>query len=198
MTRRPTKALLQAIAVTAEITGTELSEAAARVFASDLAEYPEDEVLGALTRARREVKGRLTVADVIGRLEDGRPSADEAWAMLPFNEDDSCVWSDEMAAAYGVVSKLMVSRDSNAARMAFRQAYEREVKKARDNRVRVHWFASLGRDATARAACLEDAVRKGRLTAAYATKLYPALPEVCPEVAALMAPVTQGLLTEKQ
>ena len=78
--------LLQALAVTAELTGTELSEPAARVMANDLAAYPVQQVLGALTRCRRELKGRLTVAAILERLDDGRPGPNEAWAMIPQDE----------------------------------------------------------------------------------------------------------------
>jgi hypothetical protein len=65
--------LSEAVAVTLELTGTTLSEVAARMMADDLARYPEQQVMGALTRCRRELKGRLTIADVISRLDDGRP-----------------------------------------------------------------------------------------------------------------------------
>ena len=75
--------LAEALAVTAELTGTELSVAAAKVMATDLAAYPRQQVLGALARCRRELKTRLTMAAVIERLDDGRPGAEEAWAMIP-------------------------------------------------------------------------------------------------------------------
>ena len=75
--------ILKAIAVTAELTGTELSEAALRVMAGDLDTYPEAAVLRALDRCRRELKTRLTLAAALERIEgqDGRPGADEAWAI---------------------------------------------------------------------------------------------------------------------
>jgi len=57
--------ILRAVAVCAELTGTELSEAAARIFAEDLAAYPKSAVLHALERCRREVRGRLVLADVL-------------------------------------------------------------------------------------------------------------------------------------
>ena len=83
---KPSSKLNEAIAVTAELTGTVLSKVAAQVMAEDLARYPEAQVMGALTRCRRELKGRLTIADVISRLDDGRPGVEEAWAMLPKDE----------------------------------------------------------------------------------------------------------------
>ena len=92
--------LLEALAVTAELTGTELSEAAARAMVADLQAYPAQQVLVALTRCRRELKGRLTIAAVLERLDDGRPGPNEAWAMIPQDEAGSVVWTQEMAEAF--------------------------------------------------------------------------------------------------
>ena len=72
--------LLQAIAVTAELTATELSKDAARALADDLDGYPVHAVLNALRACRRELTGRLTLAAVIQRIEDGRPGPEEALA----------------------------------------------------------------------------------------------------------------------
>ena len=52
--------VLKAIAATAELTGTELSEAALLVFEADLSDYSDEQVLAALTRCRRELRGRLS------------------------------------------------------------------------------------------------------------------------------------------
>jgi hypothetical protein len=138
-----TPELIKAIAVTAELTGTQLSEAAAKIFAADLSQYPLPQVLAALTRCRREVKGRLVLADVISRIDDGRPGVEEAWAMIPKNEDVSAVWTQEMQAAMLVAGPLLYE-DAVAARMAFKEAYTRECQKARDSGVPVKWQATLG------------------------------------------------------
>ena len=92
----PSSKLIEAVAVALELTGTVLSEAAVRVMADDLSRYPEYQVLVALTRCRRECKGRMTISDVLSRLDDGRPGVEEAWAMAPKGESDTCVWTDEM------------------------------------------------------------------------------------------------------
>lgn len=183
--------LLQAIAVTAELTGTELTKEAARVFADDLTEYPLEQVLAALKRCRQECRGRMSIADVISRIDDGRPTADEAWAMIPRDEDGSTVWTQEMATAFGLCASMIGDRDATAARMAFRGAYERAVKKARDRHEAVHWFPSLGRDPSQRAAALENAVEKGRISAKLASALIPI--ELSPGIAALLAPVAAKL-----
>lgn len=166
--------LLQALAVTAELTGTELSEAAARVMADDLAAFPLRQVLGALTRCRRELKGRLTVAAIVERLDDGRPGPNEAWAMIPQDNAGSVVWTSEMAEAYGVAAPLLAEGQVIAARSAFIEAYASNVTRARAEQRPPHWFPSLGHDPLTRAAALDDAVRKGRLTADHARALLPA------------------------
>jgi len=167
--------ILKALAVTAELTGTELSKTAARVFAEDLSSYPVDQVLGALTRCRREVKGKLSVADVVSRLEDGRPGAEEAWAMIPRSEQESVVWTEEMSQAFGVCYRMIEAGDEIAARMAFKEAYTAAVNRARNSAVPVKWIPSLGRDESLRAPALEAAVAKGRMLPERAQALLPHL-----------------------
>ena len=164
--------LLKAIAVTAELTGTDISESAARVMLQDLSRFPETQVLEALTRCRREIKGRLTIADVIQRLDDGRPGVEEAWAMLPKSEGASVVWTEEMSRAFGVAGPLM-DTDEIAARMAFKETYAKALNEARNAGVPVKWSASLGHDPYGRESVLLEAAQKGRLPAPYVAKLLP-------------------------
>lgn len=166
--------LLQALAVTAELTGSEFTESAARVMADDLAHYPLQQILGALTRCRRELRGRLTLAAIIERIDDGRPGANEAWAMIPQDEQGSCVWTTEMAQAFGIADPLLREGQVIAARSAFIETYDRLVTLARSEQLPVHWSVSLGHDPTKRAAAIEDAERKGRITSTYAKTLLPA------------------------
>ena len=165
--------LLEAIAVTAELTQTQLTEAAARVMFADLALYPEQQVLGALTRCRRELKGRLTIADVVTRLDDGRPGPEEAWAMMPRSEAETIVWTEEMAEAMGVAQPLLDEGDAIAARMAFKESYARLVALARDAKQPVKWTASLGHDPLGREQALQRAVEQGRLLQTHVVGLLP-------------------------
>lgn len=191
----PTKRLLQAIAVTAELTGTQLSDAAARVMAQDLARYPEAQVLGALTRCRRELRAHgLTIESVLTRLDDGRPGAEEAWAMIPRDEAQSVVWTEEMAQAWGVAAPLLEEGDQVAARMAFAETYRKLIQAARDAGAAVKWTPSLGFDPYGREAVLLDSARRGRLTAQHVAGLLPHRDEPHPEIAALLA--TQRLIEE--
>jgi len=168
-----TKNLLQAIAVTAELTNTQLSEAAARVMATDLAEYPENQVLKALTRCRKELKGRLTIADVVTRLDDGRPGAEEAWAMIPRDEATTVVWTEEMAQAWGIALPLIENGEDIPARMAFKEFYLKAVQDARTEHKLVKWQASLGHSAEGRVNALMKAAEDGRLPLAYVAGLLP-------------------------
>lgn len=160
----PTSKLYEAVAVTLELTGTALSEVAARIMAEDLARYPEAQVMGALTRCRRELKGRLTIADVISRLDDGRPGVEEAWAMLPKDEQTTAVWTVEMSQANAVVHDLLDRGDEVAARMAFKEAYSKACQLARDRGEPVSWSATLGWDKGGRESVLKAAVVAGRLS----------------------------------
>ena len=179
--------LIKAVAVTAELCGRTFSEPAARMFVSDLSAYPEDQVIRALARCRKEVRGVLTVSDVVSRLDDGRPGAEEAWAMLPKAESESAVWTDEMRESYAIARPLLSAGDEVAARMAFKEAYQRRVIDARDRCAPVRWEATLGTDPGQREQALERAVEMGRLTREHANNLLPAPKDYAPEIAGLLA-----------
>lgn len=171
---------MQAIAVTAELTGTQLSTAAARVMAQDLARYPEHQIMGALTRCRREVRSRLTIADVLGRIEDGRPGVEEAWSNVSAalgDEGVTVVWTEEEAAAFWVANAL--SDDPIAARMAFKEAYLKAVQKARDAGKNPKWSVCLGHNPGGREGPLLQALERGQLKRDYVAGLLPC--ETVPE-----------------
>ena len=184
----PSSRLVEAVAVTAELCGRTFTPAAAAMFVQDLAAYPEAAVLASLARCRREVRGALTLADVIARIDDGRPTADEAWAEVPHDERASAVWTTEAAQAFGLAFELIAAGDRVAARLAFRDAYNRLVAEARDQRRPVRWEVSLGHDRTQRAVVLQRAVERGRIPAEYATRLLP--PESVASVGRLAGPTT--------
>lgn len=176
----PSPDLIKAIAVTSELCGRTFSEAAAKVFVSDLSCYPEGQVLKALVRCRKEVRGVLTLQDVVSRLDDGRPGVEEAWSMLPFTEATSAVWTDEMSQAFGVAVRLIDAGAMVEARMAFKETYQRLVTQARDAGQPVNWTATLGHDVRGRESVLIDAVDKGRLSIEFARGLIPQLPMKSP------------------
>lgn len=180
--------VLKAVCVTAELCGRTFTEAAAAVFCADLAAYPEDAVFAALARCRREVKGMLTTQDVISRLDDGRPGVEQAWAMIPAGEDDTIVWTAEMAEAHAACAPLLAEGGRIAARMAFKEVYTKAVTRAVADGVPVQWSASLGWDLEKRKRVLLAAVEAGKLPALAAREECPALPLTKVEKLALPAP----------
>lgn len=187
------KPLLQALAVTAELTGTVLSESAARVMADDLAGYPEAQVLGALVRCRRELKrGQLTLAAVLERLDDGRPGPEEAFTLIPRDESESAIWTEEAAHAHSVAATHLASGDMVAARMAFREAYTRAVQRARDEGRPVRWVASWGWDKPGRERAVVEAVHRGYISAARSLVMLPNLSTEARKSLALPDPVNRG------
>jgi len=107
------------------------------------------------------------------RTMDGRPGVEEAWAMIPRDHGGSVVWSNEMAAAWGVAEPLINDGDHIAARMAFKEAYTRMVAQARDQGIAPCWTLSQGDDKTGRQAALTDAVRNHRISVDGALALLP-------------------------
>ena len=80
---------------------------------------------------------------------DGRPTADEAWAVAlqSVDEAETVVWTTETAQAFYACKPILDARDKVGARMAFRDAYNRLVADARISRTPVKWEVSLGRNA---------------------------------------------------
>lgn len=163
MANTVSRRVIEALAVTAEICGGEISDAAARVMLADLSAYPENAVLGALQRLRREHKGRLVLAAIIERIDDGRPGVEVAWAMVPRNEYDTVVLTEETMLALRQAQPLLNLGDEIGARMAFKEAYNAALALARAQQKPAKWQVSLGFDAAGRPGPLAEAVRYGRI-----------------------------------
>jgi hypothetical protein len=113
-------------------------------------------------------------ADIIFQIErrnpdNQRPGPDEAWARMPRSEDDSVVWTEEMAYAWGVASPMvnpcMVDRpDWIAARMAFRDAYTRACDAAKAQCKPVRWFVARGHRKDNLEDVLNEAMRLGYIS----------------------------------
>lgn len=135
-------------------------------------------------------------ADILGIFEamnpDGRIGADEAWALYPHDEWASAVITNEMAEAMGIAKSLMNS-DEVAARMAFKDAYNRITSHNKFNGIAPKWFPSLGHFEPGREKVIKEAVEKGRLTQEQYLQLCPPKPD-----AKMIETVTElKMLTEK-
>lgn len=109
-------------------------------------------------------------ADILAQIEgaaenDGRPGAEEAWAVcLPASDEArTVVWTAEMAEAWGLARVVLDAGDEVGARMTFRETYSRLIASARKLRAAPQWSATLGHDEAMRADALRAAVGAGRL-----------------------------------
>ena len=163
--------IVEALAVVAELTGTELSQAAMRVMVEDLAVHPTGDVLTALDRCRRECRHRLTLADVLDRLPNRPPGPEEAWELVvaarPWEEGATVVLPRAILASF----PFALWPDRVAARMAFREAYPRNVE-----RFAGEMAVSLGWDPEGRDNAIIEAVQAGLLSRDDALLHLPQLP----------------------
>lgn len=180
------KRVIQQIIATAEVIGDEARPAAAALMAEDLgASYPVPVIEQALATCRRELKGRLSLAAIIERIDDGHPAPSEAWAMCikAIDERETIVWTNEMQRAWQIARPVMEAGDKVAARVAFIESYGNEIKRARADRRAAQFSISVGFDKQGRDAAVRDAVARGLLPGtAAAAHLLPA-PAAAPPVA---------------
>lgn len=109
-------------------------------------------------------------ADILAQIEsraqnDGRPDAEEAWALAVCARDEGAtvVWTDEMAEAYGICLPVLNGGDEIGARMAFKSAYMRLVDAARSIGAPARWGASLGHNKLEQTATLQRHAQLGRV-----------------------------------
>jgi hypothetical protein len=109
------------------------------------------------------------------KLMDGRPGAEEAWAIALTSRDqnDTVVWTTEIAEAFSLCEPVLELGDEVGARMAFKEAYQRLTTAARAAAVSTIWIASLGWDSTRRPAVLSKASNAGLLPVPTVTALLP-------------------------
>ncbi len=159
--------LAGALCATAETLGQTISASAAELMAEDLAGYEAADIRAALQSCRRELTGKLTLASILQRIQasDGRPGKDEAWAiaLMSSDESDTVVMTDEIQLALGAARPVLDLGDKVGARMAFINAYERLVTKARDEGKPVNWHVSIGFDANRRLEAITKAVQLKRI-----------------------------------
>lgn len=179
-----------ALATALELTGTKLSNDAARAFLRRLEQEDESAVIAAIGRATDECKYRLTVADVLERMP-GRATmdADAAWALAiesglgDGDEHRTIVVPEAIAQAFPL--DLYESGDKVGARMAFKAAYPDKRRERGDK-----MLVSLGRNVEGREHALRSACQLGIIPAKKVIHHLPHLaddPEIA-QAAGLPAP----------
>lgn len=185
--------LVQAVQAMGELYGNQISPAAARMFLKDLAAFPENQIDQALQRCRMELTRFPSIADVIARIADTRPGPDEAWAMIPKDEEGSVIWSEEMAEAFGKARPLLLEGDHVAGRLAFRETYVRLVSEARRMKRQPRWSPSFGFSKQGRFAAVSAALDNGRITPGRAQKLLEGEGPIPPNIQRIVDRVTKAL-----
>lgn len=162
---------------TAEVLGQEIRPAAAGLIAEDLSAYPFAEIGRALARCRAELHGKLTLAAIIERLPSANAhlSGNEAWALAlnSTDEQETVIWTPEIARAFAAAKPVLNGGDKIGARMSFLAAYERELSAAKAEARQPEWMVSLGHDPQRREIVLNDAVSAGKLPAPKVAHLLP-------------------------
>lgn len=142
-----------------------------------LSVFPPGSVARSAENYMRTSKFKPQLADIVQGCIAQQPnawlSADEAWALMPKSEMDSCMLTNETAQAMAAASPLLESGDRVAARMAFKGAYERLVEQAQIEGRQPRFFPSLGTDIANRAAVLGAAVKAGQYPLESAIGLLP-------------------------
>ena len=153
------------------------SEFAMRAWWAALAPYDWPVIEAALIQHVAECKFPPTPADLIERLgaADGRPGPEEAWsqALQAADEQETVVWTQEIAEAFATAKPVLDVGDEVGARKAFLEVYERLITKARRALRPAEWTVSLGHDPQRRLDVLRDAERRGRLPSPLVARLLP-------------------------
>lgn len=160
-----------------------------------LEHFPDGVIRTAAENHVMTSKFKPQLADIVqacaAQLDGSWMGADEAWALMPKSENESAMLTNEIAEAMAAAAPLLESGDRNAARMAFRSAYERLVGKAKIEGRQPKFFPSFGTDGASRVTMLAGAVQKGQIALEAATE---ALPEYAPDLVRMLGVKKHPLL----
>lgn len=182
---------------TADAYGKEATNNLLRMFWGVLREFSMDQIRNAFTAHVRCSKFMPAPKEIIDRINGQRPGPDEAWAMVPKDEETSAVVTEEMLGAFSVAAPLLHEGDKIAARMAFKDSYVRLCEAASASGKPIKWVISRGWDKSSLGCVIDEAVRLGRITAQDAA---PHLAEIefhSPLVAGLLEG-TKGTVNEEK
>ena len=119
-------------------------------------------------------------ADLIAQLEamrfDGRPRAEEAWAVAigAMDENDTIVWTQETADAwYSCANELMQAGDKFNASRGFIAKYDELVLVARKQNKPVVWLVAQGYDKDKRDQVVREAYKAKKISQSQAVALLP-------------------------
>jgi len=162
----------QCLSVLRVMRGERWEKAHADYYTAFLKDLPDEVGKALINRAADTFDFRPSRAELRKMLmeNDGRPGPEEAWSMCPRGEEETVVWTEEMAYAMNAATPLLEEGDRIAARKAFMEKYTELVKEARAQGRPMKWEVSLGMDRSARRPVLERAVAEGKIPIAAAQR----------------------------
>jgi hypothetical protein len=160
-----------------------------------LQSFPKGSVLASAQRYIMSNKFKPQLADIVAgctaQLDGNWPSADEAWGLMPKSEHESAMLTTEMSQAMAAASPLLEDGDKVAARMTFRETYNRLVERAKIEGRDPSYYPSFGTDPHGRVSMLANAVNAKQITLDRATE---ALPEFAPDLVQMLGVTDHPLL----
>lgn len=129
--------------------------------------YPDGVLLAAVTRHIKGSSFAPHLNDILrgcdAQTDGGWLGAEEAWALMPKSEYESAMLTDEIAQAIAVATPLFEEGDRVAARMAFKDCYNRLVERAKLEGRQPRYFPSYGTDKHGVVSMLAKAVQVGQI-----------------------------------
>jgi hypothetical protein len=155
--------LIDMISIQAEMKEQVMSDAVLKYLVTELQPYGFEPVMQALRKLGKESTYKINLAEVIKRIDDGRPSAQTAWAQCPKNEEDSALLTEEQNKALCSVSHLMYCGDPIPARMAFLEKYNELIEESRASAKPVKYVLGAGSYKQGRIDAVKIGVEEGKL-----------------------------------
>lgn len=168
---------IEMLSASLDIYARKLSQGAYTIWFEALKGFEIEDIRGAFQEYVLAGKEQAPVPATIIKIlqaNDGWIGVEEAWAIVSKtlqDERQTIFWTHPMQVAYGTAAEL--ADDPIAARMAFKEVYERELKAARLSGGRPVWQMSPGSDKDMREAAVLEAARLGRIEQAHAAGLLP-------------------------
>lgn len=175
------KEIAKVITTLAVYYGITVNKEQIALFVDDLKDFPIEQIQQACLIYRRNPKNEFfpRPAKLIGIIEalDGRPSVEEAWALVPKGNSDAAFVNDEMMAAWTAANNFLNDcKDMITARMVFKEVYEKKISEARLKKSKPKWWLTraYGQGSEgANEAALRDAVTRGLISEPEAKVLIP-------------------------
>lgn len=155
--------IIEMLAIQMEMKEQAASERVITYMVKQLEPYGFEPVMKALDKVGKESSYKINLAEIIKRIDDGRPSAQIAWAQCPKSEEDSALLTEEQNKALCCVSHLLYTNDPIAARMGFIEKYNELIEEARASAEPVKYVLAAGSYRQGRIDAVKIGVEEGKL-----------------------------------